>query len=161
MRNRKERIEVTASGHEDLFPVVPSQEKYVYVGGVWSLLGTPTSTSVLTLFSVCYSCGGIALSTMRSTWRRWPNLYTKVGALHNELETPNNVPELLTTYEAPKPALAPRVPKNPKSQQDPRSTNNKWGDSKFLRWKARSRSPTSLLKRSTKLGQGSGRSRRF
>ena len=36
-----------------------------------------------------------------------------VGALHNELETPKNVLELLTTNEAPKPALAPRVPKKP------------------------------------------------
>ena len=40
-----------------MFPVVPSQWKYVYVGGVWRLLGPPTSTSVLTLFSVSSSRG--------------------------------------------------------------------------------------------------------
>ena len=51
------------------------------------------STDVLTLFSVSFTREGLAHSTMRSTWRRWPNRYTKVGELHNELEPPNNVPE--------------------------------------------------------------------
>ena len=27
--------------HEEIFPVVPSKGKYVYIGGLWSLLGTP------------------------------------------------------------------------------------------------------------------------
>ena len=51
-------IEITyTSGDGGLFPVVPSQRKYVYVGGVWRLLGPPTSTPVLTLFSVSSSRG--------------------------------------------------------------------------------------------------------
>ena len=65
-RNVKERSH-RINEHEELIPVVPSQWKYVYVGEVWRLLGPPTSMSVLTLFSVCYSREGIALSTMRST----------------------------------------------------------------------------------------------
>ena len=27
--------------HEEIFPVVPSEGKYVYIGVLWSLLGTP------------------------------------------------------------------------------------------------------------------------
>ena len=55
------------SGHEGLIPVIPSQGKYIYVGGAWSLLGNPTSRFMLTLFYMCYSREGIARSTMRST----------------------------------------------------------------------------------------------
>ena len=51
-------IEITdTSGGRGLFPVGPFQWKYVYVGGVWRLLGPPTSTHMLTLFSVSSSRG--------------------------------------------------------------------------------------------------------
>ena len=51
-------IEITEISEDGgLFPVVPSQWKYIYVGGVWRLLGPPTRTPVLTLFSVSSSRG--------------------------------------------------------------------------------------------------------
>ena len=49
-------MEITDTSEDGgLFPVVTSQWKYVNVGGVWSLLCPPTSTPVLTLFSVSSS----------------------------------------------------------------------------------------------------------
>ena len=52
-------IEVTAKMDTEMIPVVPSQVKYVYVGGVWSHLGAPiNSTDVLTLFSVSFTREG-------------------------------------------------------------------------------------------------------
>ena len=89
-------IEITdTSGDGGLFPVVPSQWKYVYVGEVWWLLGPPTSMPVLTLFSVSSSRGEYPMGDLLIHYEVFLRALTKTYYLPGANSTTNGGSRIL------------------------------------------------------------------
>ena len=76
----------------EMFPIVPSQGKYVYVGGVWSHLGTPIAW-MCSLYCPRASPARVELFHYEVTLRVLTKpVHKGRGTPQMSLEPPNNVP---------------------------------------------------------------------